>query len=388
MKSYAILGGGIIGLSLAYKLLLNDSKNKVVVYEKEPNPGIHQSTRNSGVIHCGLSYTPGSLKARLSYEGSKQLKIFCKENLIDIDHCGKIVVDQSINVLEQLARYGEKNGLKGLQILNKLEIKKLEPNLNSNIGLLVPEESVVDYKQVILKLKELILIKGGQIVCNFNILEHLEISKNIIGNEKYSYIINAAGLYSDKVFTILTGNKLDSQIIPFRGEYYALKEDHSDLFSNLIYEAPNSDFPFLGIHFTKHINGLKSIGPNAVLAFKREGYSIFDFDSKEFIESLSFKGLQKFILKNPKFCQKELYSSLNKDVFIKQAKKYFPEIKNSMFEKKIFSGVRAQSVGKSGNLILDFKIIKSQNKIHIINSPSPGASSSLAFADFLINSYL
>lgn len=388
MKKYAIIGGGIIGLSLAYKLLLNDSKNKVVVYEKESDLGLHQSTRNSGVIHCGLSYAPGSLKARLSYEGSKQLKAFCAENLIDIDYCGKIVVDHSINVLENLARSGKKNGLKGLQILNKSEIRKLEPNLNSNIGLLVPEEAIVDYKQVITKLKESILAKGGQIECDFNILEHLEISKNIIGNEKYSYIINAAGLYSDKVFTILTGNKLDSQIIPFRGEYYNLKEEYNDLFSRLIYEAPNSEFPFLGIHFTKHINGSKSIGPNAVLAFKREGYSISEYNYKEFLESISFKGLQNFIYKKPFFCLNEIYLSLNRKAFISQAKKYFPDVSIDMFEKKKFSGVRAQSMGKSGNLIMDFKIIKDNNKVHVINSPSPGASSSLAFADYLINNYL
>ena len=388
MRSFAIIGGGIVGLSVAYKLLIQDDKNKVVVYEKENFLGLHQSTRNSGVIHCGLSYAPGSLKAKLSYEGSKQLKTFCKENSIDIDNCGKIVVHDSIKVLEDLAKKGTANGLKDLKILSKLEIKKLEPNLKSDFGLLVPEESIVNYSQVVNKLKKLILERGGQIKYNFKISEHSNIDGNVIGEEKFSYLINTAGLYSDKVYHTLTRSKLNTQIIPFRGEYYGLKEEYSDLFSNLIYEAPNSDFPFLGIHFTKHINGLKSIGPNAVLAFKREGYSIFDFDSKEFIESLSFKGLQKFILKNPKFCLKELYSSLNKDVFIKQAKKYFPEIKNLMFEKKIFSGVRAQSVGESGNLILDFKIIKSQNKIHIINSPSPGASSSLAFADFLINSYL
>ena len=270
MRSFAIIGGGIVGLSIAYKLLLQKNNKKVIIYEKENFLGLHQSTRNSGVIHCGLSYVPGSLKAKLSYEGSKQLKIFCKKHLIDIDYCGKIVVDDSLKILEELAKKGTANGLKNLKILNKQEIRKLEPNLKNDFALFVPEESIVNYSQVVNKLKELIIERGGKIKYNFEISKHPKIVNNVIGEDKFSYLINAAGLYSDKVYTTLTGAKLKTQIIPFRGEYYSLKKNYNNLFSNLIYTAPNSNLPFLGIHFTKHINGLKSVGPNAVLALKRQ----------------------------------------------------------------------------------------------------------------------
>lgn len=387
-RNFAIIGGGLIGLSLAYKLLLIDKSNRVIIYEKEGKLGLHQSSRNSGVIHCGLLYATGSLKAKFSYDGSRQLKSFCKEHLIDIDNCGKIVVNNSLKVLEDIAKRGEINGLGNLKILSKSEIRKLEPNLKKDFGLLVPDESIVDYKQVILKLKELILDRGGEIKYNFNIHGEDKISDNLIEDKKFSYLINTSGLYSDKVFQILTGTKLSSQIIPFRGEYYNLKERYNDLFSNLIYEAPNSDFPFLGVHFTKHINGFKSVGPNAVLAFKKEGYSFLDFDFREFMESISHRGLQRFIINNPKFCIKEFYLSLNRNAFLQQTKSYFPEIQTSMFEKKMFSGVRAQSIDIRGNLLLDFDIKKHKNQIHVLNAPSPGASSSLAFADILIKNYL
>ena len=378
----AIVGGGIVGLALGYKLSKN-KVNKIHVFEKEKEVGFHQSGRNSGVLHCGLAYKPGSLKAKLAVSGIKQMVKYCKDFKINHDICGKIVVASDENeskLLENTAKRGKLNGLKGLKYLNNMELKQREPFVSSYKSLLVPEEGIVDYKTVMLSMKENIINSGGDIILNSKI-KNIEEKKNLIYINKnssigYNKIIYTTGLQSDINYKKFTKNKLNAKIVPFRGEYYTLEDHAKKLVNHLVYPVGNPKFPFLGVHFTRMINGDREVGPNAVLAFKREGYKNTDVSINDMIDYLGYSGFLKFIGKNFTFCINEFSTSILKSSFLKKTQKLIPDIRNKDI-KNGPAGVRAQGIDSSGNLMMDFEIKTHKNQIHIINAPSPAATAAL-----------
>jgi len=392
-KKIAVIGGGIIGLATAYKLGLKGAK--VSLFEKEQSFGLHQSGNNSGVLHCGLYYKPGSLKAKLAVEGIQKMVDFCKENQVPYDICGKAVVatnDKESIALDNLAKRGNQNGLTGLKFLKNIELKTREPFVKASKALLVPQEGIVDYKRVMHVLAQKIKENEGEIFTNFSIEKVYETPDEIkvISKEQefnFDYLFACAGLHSDRIYKLCTGKKSPIKIIPFRGEYLKFKKEYENLVNHLIYPVPDSKYPFLGVHFTRMINGSKEVGPNAVFTFKREGYKKGSFSIKDSYESLTYKGLQKFILHNFSFAFDEFKSSLFLNDFVKKAKKMIPDVEKHMLEKGP-AGVRAQAVSEKGELIMDFSIEKTKRQIHVLNAPSPGATASLSIAEYVIDKYL
>ncbi|MFM1912538.1 MAG: hypothetical protein RIR51_376 [Bacteroidota bacterium] len=394
-KKVAVLGAGIIGLSVAYKLLQQQGQINLSIFEKEDEVGKHQSGRNSGVLHCGLDYEPGSLKAKLAINGAREMVKFCKEYNIYHDICGKIVVasdEREAKLLDKLYERGIENGIYGLVFLNENELKLREPNVKAYKALLVPEEGILDYKAVMYKLLDEVKKMGGNIFFNSQVL-----NSNTHGNQVklqtnrgidfFDLVINCTGLQTDRVYKQLTLKKRPFRIVPFRGEYFELKEDSKKLVNHLVYPVPDPYFPFLGVHFTRMYNDKREVGPNAVLAFKREGYKLTDFSFRDFFDSLFYKGLIKFVINNFQFSFGEFSSSISKNAFLKKAQKLVPSLTEDDLIKGS-SGVRAQAMSKDGKLIMDFKIKNEGNQIHILNAPSPGASASLAIASYIIDSCL
>lgn len=397
MKEIAIVGGGILGLAIGYQLSTSKSHFKISLFEKEGIIGKHQSGNNSGVLHCGLYYQPGSLKAKLAVDGIREMITFCKKNDIKHDVCGKVVVannDREVGFLNNLADRGDKNGLIGLKYLSNKMLKDREPNVKAKKALLVPEEGIVDYKQVMNTLSNFILENGGDIFLNNKVESAKEnnntrilLKTNQIEKE-FDIVINCAGLYSDRNYTNLTMKKSPIKIVPFRGEYMQIKDEYKDIVNHLIYPVPDPNYPFLGVHFTRMTNGTREVGPNAVLALKREGYKKADFLLSDTYDSLTYKGFLNFITKNFSFAMGEFSSSLSNKAFIQKAKKLIPDVEEYMFRKDGTSGVRAQALSPEGELIKDFKIIKDGNQIHVLNAPSPGATASLSIAKYIIHKYI
>ncbi|CAI8221364.1 MAG: L-2-hydroxyglutarate oxidase LhgO [Bacteroidia bacterium] len=380
----AIVGGGIVGLATAYYLTQKFEDKKIVVLEKESELAFHQTGNNSGVIHSGLYYKPGSLKAKNCIEGYNMLIDFCNENKIPYDLCGKLVVatDKSeLGRLRDLYDRGRENGLEGLELLDKEQIKEIEPHLACIQGIRVPQTGIIDYKVVCNKLAEKIELSGGDIHLN-TLVRSIDDSGEevqIVTNKSFvecKMVINCAGLYSDKVASMHLGN-IDTKIIPFRGEYYELTTEAEHLVKHLIYPVPDPAFPFLGVHFTRMISGGIEAGPNAVFAFKKEGYKRTDFDFKEFFASLLWPGFQKVMLKYWKTGLGEMYRSFNKKAFTKALQRLVPEIKEEHLVESP-AGVRAQACDRTGGLLDDFKLITEKRAIHVINAPSPAATSSLS----------
>jgi L-2-hydroxyglutarate oxidase len=395
MKKIAIVGGGIVGLATAYKVQKLIPTAKITLFDKEDTLGHHQSGRNSGVLHCGLYYEPGSLKSKLAVSGIRQMTDFCIENQIPHEICGKIVVASNIReelFLDNLADRGDKNGLKGLRYLSNEEMKFREPFVFAKKALLVPEEGIVDYKAVMQKLSHKILENNGEIILSTKI-ENAKNSNNSVilsGNNnewEFDLVFNCAGLHSDRNYQTLTGKKRPLRIVPFRGEYLMLKVEARKLVNHLVYPVPDPAYPFLGVHFTRLINGEREVGPNAVFAFKREGYRNTDFSLNDTFDSLTYKGFINFVSKNFKFSINELKSSIFISSFLEKAKKLIPEIDSTMFVKGT-AGVRAQAMDESGKLLMDFNIVREGNQIHVLNAPSPGATASLAIADHILSEYL
>jgi len=393
-KNIAIIGGGIVGLAIAYKLSKQGAL--IHVFEKESSVGVHQSGRNSGVLHCGLYYQPGSLKAQLSVNGIREMIDFCETHYIAHDVCGKVVVattQKETKALDELASRGNKNGLKGLNYLSREELKLREPFVRAEKALLVPEEGIVDYTAVMQKMVHLIQENKGQIFYNTSIKSIEESSENEVvlstPNNVYSfdYLVSCTGLWSDKTYTNLTRQKAPLKIIPFRGEYLKFKQGFEDRVNHLVYPVPDAQFPFLGVHFTRMIDGSREVGPNAVLALKREGYLKTSFSFKDSLESLTYPGLLRFIGKNIRFSINEFKSSLFMKDFIAKAQKMIPDVDASMLETGP-AGVRAQAISQEGKLQMDFNIIREGRQIHVLNAPSPGATASLAIASHIIENYI
>lgn len=380
-----IIGGGIVGLSTAHQLLKLNNNITVTILEKENGVAKHQTGNNSGVIHSGIYYKPGSLKAQNCLRGYDMLIDFCKAENIKYELCGKVVVaikPEEIAGLEALYQRGIQNGLSGLRFLNKDEIKQYEPNCTGIKGVFVPQTGIVDYKQIAVKLAENINNNpNGTIVLNSKI-------NAIVGNEhgavvhtddqrhEANLVINCAGLYCDKV-AAMAGEKLNMKIIPFRGEYYSIKPEKAHLVKNLIYPVPDPNFPFLGVHFTRRISGEIEAGPNAVFAFQREGYKKTDFKWSEFWESISFAGFRKVASKYWKTGLGEYHRSYFKPAFVKALQQLVPAIQEDDLV-PAGAGVRAQACDKDGGLIDDFYIQESTSFIHVLNAPSPAATSSLS----------
>ena len=397
MKEVAIIGGGIRGLAIGYELSISHPNFIVTIFEKEDGPGKHQSGNNSGVLHCGLYYQPGSLKAKLAVDGIREMISFCEKNHINHEVCGKIVVasdDREIGLLNNLADRGEKNGLKGMKFLNHDELKQREPNVSAKKALLVPEEGIVDYKQVMDVMANNIINRGGTIYTNNKVLGLTSSNENsiILKSEKneqaFDLVINCSGLFSDRTYSNLTLKKSPIKIVPFRGEYMHIADEYKHLVNHLIYPVPDPKYPFLGVHFTRMINGGREVGPNAVLALKREGYKNTDFSLTDTFDSLTYKGFLNFFAKNASFAMGEFLSSLSKSAFVAKAKKLIPEVEDYMFVKGGTAGVRAQAISPQGELIMDFNIIKENNQIHVLNAPSPGATASISIAKHIIQNYI
>ena len=393
-KNIAIIGGGIIGLAVAYKL--SEQGALVHVFEKEKAVGLHQSGRNSGVLHCGLYYQPGSLKAQLSVNGIREMISFCKTHGIAHDVCGKVVVattDREVQALDQLAIRGNENGLTGLKYLSSEELKAREPFVRSKKVLLVPEEGIVDYSAVMKKMIDLIQENNGQVsyITKVSSIDQSGENEVVLSTSKntytFDYLVSCTGLWSDKTYTNLTQQKSPLRIVPFRGEYLKFKQGFEDRINHLVYPVPDAQFPFLGVHFTRMIDGSREVGPNAVLALKREGYSKSSFSLKDSYESMTYPGLLRFVGNNFRFSVNEFKSSLFMRDFIAKAQKMIPDIDISMLETGP-AGVRAQAISKEGKLQMDFNIIRRGRQIHVLNAPSPGATASLAIADHIIENYI
>lgn len=383
----AIIGAGIVGLATALKIQEKSPEKKIVIIDKESDVAAHQTGHNSGVIHSGLYYKPGSLKATNCITGYNMLVDFCKQNEVPYELCGKVVVATSkeeIPLLNGLFTRGIANGLEGLKMLDKEELKEREPYVNGMEGFFVPQTGIVDYAVVAEKMKVLLLEKDIVFAFGAEVtkIETNTSSVNIIaGGEQYeaSQLINCAGLHSDKI-AALSGDNPGIKIIPFRGEYFKLKPEKEHLVKNLIYPVPDPNFPFLGVHFTRMKKGGVEAGPNAVLAYKREGYKKSDISLSEFLETLGWPGFQKVAKKYWKTGLGEFYRSYSKAAFTKALQRLLPEIQASDLVKG-GAGVRAQACDRDGGLIDDFLIHQTDRVINVLNAPSPAATSALSIGE-------
>lgn len=382
-----IVGGGIVGLATALNLVERNPALKILVLEKELAVARHQTGNNSGVIHSGLYYKPGSLKARNCIRGYHLMVEFCRKHDIPFELCGKVIVateERELPVLKTLFDRGRENRLDNLRMLGAEELREYEPHAAGMAGIHVPQTGIVDFRKVAEKYAALITSKGGEIRLNERVLDVQKNSDHlVVATSKLSYhtrlLINCAGLYSDKIARLTSGN-IDVKIVPFRGEYYKLRKEKEYLVRNLIYPVPDPNFPFLGVHFTRMAKGGVEAGPNAVLAFKREGYKKTDVDLSELGETLAWPGFRKVAAKYWRTGLGEMYRSFSKAAFTKALQKMIPEVT----EQDLVdggAGVRAQACDRTGGLVDDFMILEEQFAINVCNAPSPAATSSLAIGE-------
>ena len=383
--THAVIGAGIVGLSVALKL--QSSGNNVLVLDKETSPGKHQSGRNSGVIHSGIYYNPNSFKSNLCIRGRELLLEFLDEENIPYRLEGKIVVDTDVNKLSSLEERATQLSMENVKVLEKSDILTLEPYCKFDNALHVPQAGVVDYGVVTKKLASKFQSLGGTIeyfqkiksIKTNNDLKILESNNSIFHAE---FLINCAGLYSDNVAQ-LDNVEPELKIIPFRGEYFTIAEERSHLVNNMIYPISDPDLPFLGIHLTKTVDNKIEAGPNAVLAFAKEGYDWSKINISEFSKTIFYSGMWKLGRRYFSTGISEMYRSLNKDVFLKEILKYIPDITKEDLTPRI-AGVRAQAVGKDGSLIDDFVFEKMEQSLHVLNAPSPAATASLAIGEHIV----
>jgi len=379
-----IIGGGIVGMATAYRLLEENPALKVLVLEKEQEVAAHQTGHNSGVIHSGVYYKPGSLKAQNCVEGYEQLIDFADKHDIPYELCGKVIVatsDAEVPVMENIYTRGKQNGLDKIKKISREELLEYEPHVNGVAAIHVPYTGIIDYKIVTEKYAEIFQQKGGQVFLGERVLGIQNRAKTSAvittkGTHEGKLVINCGGLYSDKLAAMVE-KQLDVRIIPFRGEYYEIRPEKQYLVKSLIYPVPDPNFPFLGVHFTRMIKGGVEAGPNAVFSFKREGYKKTDFDFQEFLESIGWPGFQKVAFKYWSTGLGEFYRSFSKTAFTKALQRLVPEIE----EQDLLpggAGVRAQACDRTGGLIDDFKILESDHVINVLNAPSPAATSSLS----------
>jgi len=382
-----IIGAGLVGLATAYQTKLKNPDSKILILEKENDVALHQSGHNSGVIHSGIYYKPGSLKAKNCIEGYNSVINFAEKHGIKYDLCGKIIVatsQEELPLLDNIYKRGIENGLQNLKYLSREEFREIEPHCEGIRAIKVPQTGIIDYPGIAKKIKELFEELGGEVRFNNEVKNIIDKGSEIIVNTNISEfktkkLISCAGLYSDKI-TKMTNEKNDVVIIPFRGEYYKIKDEKKYLVKHLIYPVPDPSFPFLGVHFTRMIDGNIEAGPNAVLAFKKEGYHFFDFNFNETMQTMLWPGFRKIVAKYGKTGMGEMHRSLSKSAFTKALQKLLPEIQENDLVAG-GSGVRAQACDRNGGLIDDFDIVKNGNIIHVRNAPSPAATSCLSIGN-------
>jgi (S)-2-hydroxyglutarate dehydrogenase len=378
-----IVGGGIVGLAVALEITRRFPRLRLLLLEKEDGVGRHQSGHNSGVIHSGIYYKPGSLKAKLCVTGAAAMVEFCREHGIPHQVCGKVIVatgEDELPGLEELRRRGEANGLTGLRLIGAEELHDIEPHASGLRALVVPSTGITDYAAVCAKYAELISAQGGSIATSTAVTGLKRRADEIVvetsrGTFSAGFLINCAGLFSDRVAR-MAGNAPQVMIVPFRGEYYDLVPERSSLVRNLIYPVPDPRFPFLGVHFTRRINGSVDAGPNAVFAFRREGYKRTDFNLRDVISSLAFPGFRRMAAKNWQSGLDEFRRSFSKPAFVRALQRLVPEIRKGDLISG-GSGVRAQAITRDGALVDDFQFVPSEKMLHVLNVPSPAATASL-----------
>jgi L-2-hydroxyglutarate oxidase len=384
-----VIGGGIVGLSVAWTLLEKRPGTRIAVLEKEDDWARHQTGRNSGVVHSGIYYKPGSLKAKLCLEGNRRLVGFCEQYGIRYEPCGKVIVATTASelpLMENLYQRGIANGLVARK-MSASEVNELEPHVSCIAGIHVPSTGIVDFVGVCRRLAQLVSAQGGELrlgtkVQGFRVDGNggiLETSKDSLAA---SWIVNCAGLHSDRVAQ-LAGAEPGARIVPFRGEYYELKPERRSLVRDLIYPVPDPNFPFLGVHFTRMIDGSVHAGPNAVLSMKREGYHRTSFDLRDFIDTMTYGGFWRLAAKHAKSGLEEMHRSFSKKAFVRSLQKLIPEIREDDLVPGA-AGVRAQALRPDGGLVDDFLIVHSPSAIHVCNAPSPAATACLEIARVIV----
>jgi (S)-2-hydroxyglutarate dehydrogenase len=379
---YVVIGGGIVGLSAAWAILERKSNIRLAVIEKENEWAAHQSGRNSGVIHSGIYYKPGSMKAKLCREGNRRMVEFCDLYGIRYEECGKIIVATTaaeLPALENLYQRGLANGL-AVKNIGASQVKEIEPHVKCIAGVHVPSTGIADFAGVCRKLAELLAAAGCELWLGAKVEAlrgngsgtAVETSKGTVGAR---WIINCAGLHSDRIAKI-AGADPGARIVPFRGEYYELKPERRGLVHNLIYPVPDPNFPFLGVHFTRMIDGSVHAGPNAVLSFKREGYHRTSFDARDFMEVMTYAGFWRLASKHAKSGLAEMYRSFSKKAFLRSLQTLIPDVREEDLIPAA-AGVRAQALKPDGSLVDDFLIVNGSSATHVCNAPSPAATASL-----------
>lgn len=387
---FIIVGAGIVGLSTAYKLSLAFPEAEILVLEKEDRVAAHQTGKNSGVIHSGIYYKPGSYKAKNCIDGRHQLVEFCNKHNVAIDICGKVIVateEEELPRLEKIYQRGLENEIEGIEKIGAEELAELEPHVQGLAAIKVPCAGIVDYRGMCAKLQELLEAKNGKVLFGQKVTgikesrDEITIS-TLASSFKTKHLIGCAGLYSDKIAES-AGVKSPVKIVPFKGEYYELKSDAEYLVNHLIYPLPNPEFPFLGVHFTRMALGGIECGPNAVFVFKREGYNKFAFDLKEGFEALFFKGFRKMASKHWRMGLDEYKRSFSKKAFVKGLQKLIPEVREEHL-KHSPAGVRAMALLPNGEILDDFYFEVSGKQIHVLNAPSPAATAGLSIGDEVV----
>ena len=390
-RRVVIIGGGIVGLAAAHKLAARWPAARILLLEKEGRVCAHQSGHNSGVLHSGLYYQPGSLKARLAVAGIREMVAFCQDHAVPHEVCGKLVVaadDAEVPRLRRLQERGAQNGLEGLRWLNREQMREVEPHVGGVAALQVPQEGIVDYPKVCEALQREIEARGGSVVVGARVTAlrlrngewRIESPK---GDWAADFVINCAGLHCERV-SQLAGEKREVRIVPFRGEYYALKPEREHLVRNLIYPVPDPQFPFLGVHFTRLIHGGREAGPNAVLALAREGYRKTDVRLADVWDALTFSGLWRFLARHKRMSWDELRRSFSKRLFCASLQRLVPEIQEADLAPG-GAGVRAQAMAPDGTLVQDFCLLQRPQALHVLNAPSPAGTAALAIGSEIAN---
>jgi len=382
-----VIGGGAVGLASALRILERWPDARLTLLEKEPRVAQHQTGNNSGVMHCGLAYRPGSAKARLATRGIRQLIAFCQEHAIPHDVCGKLVVasrEDQIPRLHDLLERGTANGLRGLEILPPERIREFEPHAAGVAALRVPEEGIVDYPAVCAALARLIEARGGRVVLAARVrglrLQGGEwVAETTQGEFVADNLVACAGLQADRIAR-MAGERTPIRIVPFRGDYYRLKPHREFLVRNLIYPVADPRSPFLGVHFTRMIRGGVEAGPNAVLSLAREGYSRTAFDLRDAADALAFPGLWRFFARHASMCWAELRRAFSKDLFCRSLQTLVPEVQPEDLE-PAGAGIRAQAMTPDGRLVEDFAFLTHRRAVHVLNAPSPAATACLAIGE-------
>ncbi len=385
-----IVGGGIVGLAVALEITKRFPRLRLLLLEKEDRVGRHQSGHNSGVIHSGVYYRPGSQKAKLCVEGARAMIEFCRTHAIPHQICGKVIVatyEEEFPRLEELQRRGEANGLTGLQMIGPEQLREIEPHASGLRALIVPSTGITDYAMVCEKSAELICVQGGTILTSTAVTGLRNLTDELVVETSgaafsTTYLINCAGLFSDRIAG-MAGGKLDVIIVPFRGEYYDLIPERSSLVRALIYPVPDPQFPFLGVHFTRRVGGTVDAGPNAVLAFRREGYHRTDFSPRDLASSLAFPGFWRMAAKHWRSGLDEFHRSFSKPAFVRALQRLLPELRAEDLIPG-GSGVRAQALRRDGSLVDDFLFVPAGRMLHVLNVPSPAATASLVIGRSIV----